>query len=103
MAVKEIKRLVKHGGCFGWVEHVAVDLKSDRATANLVFLNFQQKMLDPLQQVVAHNCHLHRETDRTIKDIFDSDADILETERFFISSMWPVSCQVSGVLKARKQ
>lgn len=100
VAVEEIKRLLKPGGCFGWVEHVNVDLEED-APANLVIFDMEQKLFDPLQQIVAHNCHLRRETDHIIRDIFEQDADFLECDRFFIPDMWPVSCQASGVLKVR--
>jgi hypothetical protein len=100
MALKEIKRLIKSGGCFGWVEHVNVDLEKD-TSADIVLFDMEQKLFDPLQQIVAHNCHLRRETDRIIWDFFKQDSDFLESERFFIPDMWPVSCQASGVLKVR--
>eukprot|EP00979_Chaetoceros_neogracilis_P002902 scaffold485_cov241-Chaetoceros_neogracile.AAC.6 len=60
--LREIKRLLNSGGCYGWVEHVAVDLENEN---NQSFFELQQRVLDPLQQAVAHNCHLHRRTDQT--------------------------------------
>lgn len=97
-SLQEIKRILKpKGGIFGFVEHVAVDLENE-AESNRVFFEWQQRALDPLQQAVAHNCHLHRNTDKEIQSIF-YDADILESQRFFIKNMWPVSCQCSGVIK----
>ena len=97
-SLQEIKRVLKpKGGTFGFVEHVAIDLEND-AEKNRVFFEWQQRTLDPLQQAVAHNCHLHRNTDKEISSIF-YDADILEFERFFIKDMWPISCQCSGVIK----
>jgi hypothetical protein len=99
LAVNEIKRLLKTGGCFGWVEQVAVDLENDNNSINQVTFDLEQKLLDPLQQVVAHNCHLHRQTVQIIEEVFEPDAHFLESERFFIQSMWPISCQASGVVK----
>lgn len=94
----EIKRLLNFGGCYGWVEHVAVDLENESEN-NKSFLELQQKVLDPLQQAVAHNCHLHRRTDQVISSVFETSAEFLERDRFFVQDMWPVSCQCSGVLK----
>jgi ubiquinone/menaquinone biosynthesis C-methylase UbiE len=97
-SLQEIKRVLKpKGGTFGFVEHVAIDLEND-AEKNRVFFEWQQRTLDPLQQAVAHNCHLHRNTDKEILSTF-YDADILELERFFVKDMWPISCQCSGVIK----
>eukprot|EP00957_Ditylum_brightwellii_P030283 2293379-Ditylum_brightwellii.AAC.1 len=61
--------LNSNGGTFGYVEHVAVrvddDSKNDdsRPRWSYEFLERQQQTLDPLQQAVADNCHLHRNTD----------------------------------------
>ena len=98
-----MKRLLNpNGGAFGFVEHVAVDLNNDDEK-NLSFLEFQQKAFDPLQQAVAHNCHLHRQTENVISSVFgipeSSSAEMLEKERFLVKDMWPVSCQVRGVVK----
>ena len=102
-ALKEIKRVLNHnGGTFGYVEHMAVNLENNEEKG-LSFLELQQRALDPLQQAVAHNCHLHRDTDNVISSAFGVDgsgsAKVLETERFLIEDMWPVSCQCSGVVK----
>lgn len=97
-SLREIKRILKPTyGTFGYVEHVAVDLEND-AEKNRAFFEWQQRTLDPLQQTLAHNCHLHRNTDKEIQSIFH-DADILESQRFFVKDMWPISCQCSGVIK----
>lgn len=99
-SLQEIKRMLKStGGTFGYVEHVAVDLEKD-TEKNRVFFEWQQRTLDPLQQAVAHNCHLHRNTEKEIQSVFH-DADVLESQRFFIKDMWPISCQCSGVIKTK--
>jgi ubiquinone/menaquinone biosynthesis C-methylase UbiE len=96
--LREIKRLLNASGCYGFVEHVAVDLENENEKSKS-FLEFQQRAFDPLQQAVAHNCHLHRQTDQVISGVFEASAEFLERERFFVESMWPVSCQCSGILK----
>eukprot|EP00957_Ditylum_brightwellii_P045550 3453571-Ditylum_brightwellii.AAC.1 len=57
--------LNSNGGTFGYAEHVAVrvddGLKNDsRLCWSYEFLERQQQTLDPLQQAVADNCHLHQ-------------------------------------------
>lgn len=96
VAIKEIKRLLKSGGTYGYVEHVAVNLDNENEK-NRFFLEWQQTTLDPLQQRLAHNCHLHRRTDLAISDEFSGG--VLEDERFFVDDMWPVSCQCCGVVR----
>lgn len=95
-AVTEIKRLLRvDGGCFGYVEHTAV--LPDEPNR---FLDFQQQLLDPLQQAVADNCHLHRYTDSTIATVFDANGSkTINSERFLVDGMWPVSCQSCGVIQ----
>jgi SAM-dependent methyltransferase len=101
-ALQEMKRLLRpDGGTLGYVEHVAVDEQE-----SYKFLEGQQKILDPLQQAVAHNCHLHRYTEKAIDTTFGSQSgephkssERLQHERFIVDSMWPVSCQCCGVIQ----
>jgi len=101
-AVREINRLLnRKGGTLGYVEHVAINLENE-SEKDQSFMEFQQRTLDPLQQLVAHNCHLHRDTDRLISELFGVQrgvGEILQSERFFVNDMWPVSCQCSGVVR----
>lgn len=104
-AISELKRLVRpSGGTLGFVEHVAVN--PDEKSRS--FLEIQQKLLDPVQQVFADNCHLHRYTQDALYSAFKvtdltsiaaSSARILHSERFYVDGMWPVSCQCSGVIQ----
>ena len=100
LALTELHRVIRpNGGTFGYVEHVAVNpSEEDRK-----FLEFQQRLLDPLQQIVADNCHLHRYTEDTIAGIFgigdENKAEQLQKERFYVDSMWPISCQCCGVVQ----
>lgn len=103
-ALDEMKRLVRPvGGTFGYVEHVAVN-----ADEPYRLLNLQQELLDPLQQIVADNCHLHRFTDENVARAFGITQDEGESgffsrrvfhERFLVDDMWPVSCQCCGVIQ----
>ena len=77
----------------------------------------QQLLLSPLQQVVAHNCHLDRPTDVTLRQAAaaasaaehagSSEAaaalpllfsKVEALERYRVGAMWPVSEQAWGVL-----
>lgn len=96
-AVKEIQRLIRpSGGTFGYVEHVAVNPDEPYR-----FLEWQQKALDPLQQLVAENCHLHRYTANTIREVFlqDNKATTIQDDRFLVGNMWPVTSQCCGVIQ----
>ena len=99
-ALQEIRRLVRpDGGTFGYVEHVAVNPDEPYR-----LLNAQQEILDPVQQIVAENCHLHRYTDDNIVKTFHTEDDSaiasrIFHERFVVDKMWPVSCQCCGVVQ----
>jgi SAM-dependent methyltransferase len=98
MALQEIKRLLRpSGGTFGYIEHVAVDETMDDKHR---FLAFQQQLLDPLQQLLVDNCHLHRRTEQTVEQAFQASSfRRLAQESFYVDNMWPVSCQACGVLQ----
>ena len=99
--VREVSRVLAPGGRFGFVEHVA----ADEGTV----LERTQLLLDPLQQVVAGNCHLHRDTDRLIaRSVGDPAAAAADSaalfsraeaaERYIVWPMWPIAQQASGVV-----
>lgn len=94
LALERIRSLLKpEGGCLGYVEHVAVN-----GNEPFRFLEWQQETLDPIQQALADNCHLHRYTEDTIASVFEGDSQIAE-ERFLVDAMWPVTCQSCGVIQ----
>ncbi len=82
--VQDIYSVLKGGGRYAFIEHV---LSDDRPIFRL-----QQKLLDPLQQSVAHNCHLCRSSREAIEEVFD---ECIFHKRFD-KEMWPISEQLYG-------
>ncbi|XP_058777323.1 uncharacterized protein LOC131651670 isoform X2 [Vicia villosa] len=58
LTLKEVMRVLRPGGVYVFVEHVAAK--------DGTFLRFLQRVLDPLQQTIADGCHLSRETGDSI-------------------------------------
>ena len=92
--ILEVARVLKKNGRYGFVEHVAAE--------DGTLLDVQQRVLDPLQQRLANNCHLHRPIDRALlgatKKSGGPFTEVLEFEEYLDDDMWPVSKQVAGVL-----
>ena len=105
LALGTIKRLLRpNGGTIAYLEHVAVNENDTQHQ----FLALEQQLLDPVQQILADHCHLHRDTETTM-DMVLADPhptaplqkyDTLYRERFYIDQMWPVSCQACGVIQS---
>ena len=91
--VAEVHRVLKPGGRFGFVEHV----RSTPADGRPV-LALSQKLLDPAQQALAHNCHLQRDTSNMIVAAFGGDGRVIRLERRLNDEMWPVSQLAAGVV-----
>lgn len=68
LTLQEVKRVLKPGGIYLFVEHVAA--------ADGTVLRFIQGLLDPLQQTLADGCHLTRKTGKSITEAGFSDVDI---------------------------
>ncbi|KAI3876483.1 hypothetical protein MKX03_030300 [Papaver bracteatum] len=66
--LKEVKRVLKPGGLYVFMEHVAAEGGTG--------LRFVQNVADPLQQLLADGCHLTRETGRYISEAGFSDVNI---------------------------
>ncbi|CAL9240026.1 unnamed protein product [Arabidopsis halleri] len=85
--LNEIKRVLKPGGIFLFIEHVAAKDGS--------FFRHVQNILDPLQQVVADGCHLTRNTDLYISAAgFDGGTEINNTAIY--SFPWIIRPHVYG-------
>lgn len=86
-AVAEIRRVLKPGGSFLFIEHV---LATDDAS-----LRAQQIALDGLQAKLADGCHLNRDTLATIEN---AGFLKLETvERFTLPGFGLISSQIAGI------
>ncbi|KAA8529404.1 hypothetical protein F0562_033797 [Nyssa sinensis] len=68
MTLKEVMRVLKPGGLYLFVEHVAAK--------DGTILRFLQGVLDPLQQKVADGCHLTRNTGKYISEAGFSSVNI---------------------------
>ncbi|XP_023880338.1 uncharacterized protein LOC111992710 [Quercus suber] len=88
MALKEVKRVLRPGGIYLFVEHVAAK--------DGTLLRFIQNVLDPLQQTVADGCHLTRETGMKISEAGFSG---VELNKAFLSNAFYVNPQVYGIAR----
>ncbi|KAK9276836.1 hypothetical protein L1049_006373 [Liquidambar formosana] len=86
LALKEVKRVLKPGGLYLFVEHVAAK--------DGTFLRVLQNVVDPLQQTVSDGCHLTRETGKSISEAGFSGVDINTT---LVSNATLISPHVYGI------
>lgn len=84
--LQEVKRVLKPGGLYLFVEHVAA---KDGTSLKLL-----QKILNPLQQLLADGCHLTRETGRYISEAGFSSVD---SSTGFISSALFINPHLYGI------
>lgn len=86
--LKEIKRVLRPGGLYLFVEHVAAK--------DGTILRFIQSVLNPLQQILADGCHLTRETGRNISNSGFADVNLHTTT---LSTASFVNPQVYGIAR----
>ncbi|XP_021746952.1 methyltransferase-like protein 7B isoform X3 [Chenopodium quinoa] len=84
--LQEIKRVLKPGGLYLFVEHVAA---KDGTSLRLL-----QKIFNPLQQLLADGCHLTRETE---KHISEAGFSSVNTSTSFISSALFINPHLYGI------
>ncbi|XP_060964032.1 uncharacterized protein LOC133033340 [Cannabis sativa] len=86
LTLKEVKRVLKPGGLYLFVEHVAAKEGSS--------LRFIQSILNPLQQTVADGCHLTRETGKHISEAGFSNLKLSLT---FLSNASLINPHIYGI------
>ncbi|XP_057509587.1 uncharacterized protein LOC130792147 isoform X1 [Actinidia eriantha] len=86
MTLKEVMRVLKPGGLYVFVEHVAAE--------DGTILRCVQGVLDPLQQTIVDGCHLTRKTGKNISEAGFSDVDI---NTAFLSNAFFVNPHVYGI------
>ncbi|XP_059648825.1 uncharacterized protein LOC132294840 isoform X2 [Cornus florida] len=86
MTLKEVRRVLRPGGLYIFVEHVAAK--------DGTILKFFQGVLDPIQQTVADGCHLTRKTGKSISEAGFSRVDI---NMAFLSSASLINPHVYGI------
>ncbi|KAJ3700572.1 hypothetical protein LUZ61_004277 [Rhynchospora tenuis] len=87
--LREVKRVLKPGGLYIFIEHVAAE--------DGTILRFVQGVLDPLQQFVADGCHLTRETGKQIAAVGFSRISLnnafLKSVSLFGPHVYGVACK----------
>ncbi|KAF4396747.1 hypothetical protein F8388_004715 [Cannabis sativa] len=86
LTLKEVKRVLKPGGLYLFVEHVAAKEGSS--------LRFIQSILNPLQETVADGCHLTRETGKHISEAGFSNLKLSLT---FLSNASLINPHIYGI------
>ncbi|CAK7326108.1 unnamed protein product [Dovyalis caffra] len=84
--LQEVKRVLKLGGLYLFVEHVAAK--------DGTILRLLQSALDPLQQTVVDGCHLSRDTG---KEIFKAGFSDVDLSTAFLSNAFFVNPHVYGI------
>jgi len=64
LVLEEAKRNLKAGGKLLFIEHVGAPRRTS--------LRLAQNVLNPLQKLFADNCHLNRDTQQSIKMVFEN-------------------------------
>lgn len=88
-ALAEVQRVLKPGGKLLFIEHVRAFRPG--------LVRVSQTVLDPLQQLLADNCHLTRDTGRLIEEAGFAS---VEVSRFEVEVASLIAPHVSGVAVA---
>ncbi|KAK9090614.1 hypothetical protein Sjap_023791 [Stephania japonica] len=86
--IKEVKRVLKPGGLYIFIEHVAAK--------DGTVLRFVQNALDPLQQLVSNGCHLTRETGSYFSEAGFSGVDM---QMASLSNAFIISPHIFGIAR----
>ncbi|RYR09133.1 hypothetical protein Ahy_B05g077234 isoform D [Arachis hypogaea] len=82
----EVKRVLRPGGKYVFVEHVAA---KDGTT-----LKIFQRLIDPLQQILADGCHLSRDTGNSI---YKAGFSSVEFKTAFVSNASFINPHIYGI------
>jgi ubiquinone/menaquinone biosynthesis C-methylase UbiE len=93
-SIAEVLRVLRPGGVFICQEHLRGEPHSSLA--------FQQELFDPIQQALANNCHLTRDTQLLLDQLVGDGpgykfSKALERDIVQLSSHWPISRQLLAV------
>uniref|UniRef100_A0A061RUX4 Methyltransferase-like protein 7a-like n=1 Tax=Tetraselmis sp. GSL018 TaxID=582737 RepID=A0A061RUX4_9CHLO len=91
-ALEEIKRVLRPGGKYVFLEHVAAPRGS--------FTRLAQNVLNPAQMFIADGCHLNRETGLTIEAAEFEEVDM---RRFTVQELMILGPHVSGIATAPRE
>lgn len=89
-ALREVRRVLKPGGSFLFVEH---GLNREPSVAKW------QRRLDPIQRVIGRGCHLSRPIDRLVAD---AGLEIARLDYYVIAGPSPYATMYRGAALARK-
>lgn len=87
--LKEVKRVLRPGGSFLFIEHVAAPVGSS--------LRFWQDLLDPVQQFLVDGCHLTR---NTLDNIQGANFTIVNVRNINVSNLAVFSPHIIGMAQA---
>lgn len=86
-SISEIYRVLRPGGKYVFIEHVA-------APEDHLWLGIAQRVFDPLQQLLADNCHLRRDP---LPFIQHAGFRSIDFERFDVKGMSLIAPHLAGV------
>ena len=82
-----MRRVLKPGGKLLFIEHVY-------APASKPLLRFAQTVLNPVQQLLAHGCHLNRDPQPLLGP---AGLQVVHAERFELEGEGPIAPHVAGI------
>jgi len=102
IALEECHRVLKKKGLFISIDHILSDNDNNLA--------YQQRLLNPLQQKLAHGCHLDRRLDTFYQSYIKNNGNnnkkndivfdkIISQDYFTLNTQYPISRQIATVIQ----